>query len=83
MNKILTLLWCCAVVLLSACDSGNIEEDTTTAAREGLSIRLSGRLSGAETWSDRYQLVLAAFDGAATTRWCRKKSRRSCSTATR
>ena len=65
MNKILTLLWCCAVVLLSACDSGNIEEDTTTAAREGLSIRLSGRLSGAETWSDRYQLVLAAFDGGS------------------
>ena len=65
MNKILSLLWCCAVVLLSACDSGNIEEDTTTAAREGLSIRLSGRLSGAATWSDRYQLVLAAFDGGS------------------
>ena len=61
MNKILILLCSCVAVLLSACDSGNIEEETSTAAREGLSIRLTGRLRGADTWSDRYQLVLAAF----------------------
>ena len=61
MNKILTLLWCCAALLLASCDSGNIHEEMATTTREGLTVRMTGRLRGAESWSDRYQVVLAAF----------------------
>ena len=65
MNKILTLLWCCAALLLASCDSGNIHEEMVTTTREGLTVRMTGRLRGAESWSDRYQVVLAAFaDGS-------------------
>ncbi len=65
MNKILTFVWCCAALLLASCDSGNIHEEMVTTTREGLTVRMTGRLRGAESWSDRYQVVLAAFaDGS-------------------
>ena len=65
MNKILTLFVVLRRFAPGSCDSGNIHEEMATTTREGLTVRMTGRLRGAESWSDRYQVVLAAFaDGS-------------------
>lgn len=64
MNKFLTLLTA-SLLLSAACDSGDIHEQVPDVGGEGIAIRMTGRLTGAQSWSDRYQVVLAAFsDGS-------------------
>lgn len=47
---------------LSACDDGSIPEKTTSAEHTGYSVKMTGSISGMDTWtSNKYSLVLAAF----------------------
>ena len=71
MNKILTLLWCCAALLLASCDSGNIHEEMATTTREGLTVRMTGRLRGAE--SLRSEKVATRSRTRSTTQSCTPK----------
>lgn len=50
-----------ATVCLAACDDGLIHEKTSTAEHTGYTVKLTGRISGVNTWSNNYNLVLAAF----------------------
>ncbi|MCM1518159.1 MAG: hypothetical protein NC117_05930 [Pseudoflavonifractor sp.] len=47
---------------LAACDEGRIYDDTAIDSREGVTVRLSGRLSGLDTWPGGYSVVVAGFD---------------------
>lgn len=47
---------------LSACDDGSIPEKTASAEHTGYSVKMTGSISGMDTWtSNKYSLVLAAF----------------------
>lgn len=52
-----------ALVALSSCDEGRIYYDTDVVAEHGVSVSMTGSLSGLDTWPDGYTVVLAAFDG--------------------
>lgn len=60
MNKI-TILFLSIAWLLTACDSGDIREQQGEKESRGIIVRMSGRISGTQSWSSRYQIVLAAF----------------------
>lgn len=55
------LLGCAALLLLTGCDEGRIYEDVVEDVREGGRVRLTGTLSGTDTWSQDYNVVLAGF----------------------
>lgn len=61
--KITNILLCLALGLgLSACDDGSIPEKTTSTEHTGYSVKMTGSISGLDTWSsNKYNLVLAAF----------------------
>lgn len=44
-----------------SCDDGRIYEKEIIIPQEGLTVKLKAQLTGAETWNDRYSLVLAGF----------------------
>lgn len=47
---------------LAACDEGRIYDDTVIGSRDGITVRLSGQLSGIGTWPGGYNVVVAGFD---------------------
>ncbi|MGN0282176.1 MAG: hypothetical protein ACI4B3_07750 [Prevotella sp.] len=48
---------------ITACDEGRIYPETTaTTEREGLVMRLTGNITGLDSWADGYSVVVAAFD---------------------
>ena len=51
----------CAACLIVACDDGRIYEEVTSVQREGGSIRLTGHVTGRDTWASGYSIVLAGF----------------------
>ncbi len=46
---------------LTACDDGLIPREEHAATAGGLTAKLTGRVTGADSWPEYYQLVLAAF----------------------
>ena len=52
-----------AVALTSACDDGRIYPDSSTPTqREGLTMKLTGHLTGTNSWAEGYTVAVAAFD---------------------
>lgn len=48
-------------VSLSACDDGSIPEKTVSAEHTGYTVKMTGTITGVDTWGSTYNLVLAAF----------------------
>lgn len=52
-----------AMAVTSACDDGRIYPDSNTPTqREGLTMKLTGHLTGTNSWADGYTVAVAAFD---------------------
>ncbi len=49
-------------VALCACDDGRIYEETVSTGVEGRVVVMSGELSGVDTWTSNYSIVVAGFD---------------------
>lgn len=47
---------------LHACDEGRIYEDAVVATGEGRTVKMTGRIGGADKWPDGYSVVVAGFD---------------------
>lgn len=47
---------------LTSCDDGRIYENTGFVPREGRVLKLSGKFSGIDKWSEGYSIVVAGFD---------------------
>lgn len=47
---------------LTSCDDGRIYENTGFVPREGRVLKLSGKFSGINKWSEGYSIVVAGFD---------------------
>ena len=50
-----------ALITLTACDDGQIEEQRTVFTT-GHIVKLTGQLQGLQNWSERYNVALAGFD---------------------
>lgn len=46
---------------LTACDDGSIPRKEHTATHTGFAAKLTGHITGADSWPEYYQLVLAGF----------------------
>ncbi len=57
------LVACLLATLLSACDEGRLYEDRLVLPEEGLVLKLTGRVSGIDTWPGDYSVVVAGFSG--------------------
>ena len=64
MNKRVLTLACCFSLagLLAACDDGRIYEEQTVIPQEGLSLKMTGRISNIGSWPSGYSLVVAGFN---------------------
>lgn len=51
----------CVATGLAACDDGLVPRKEHAAAQGGCTARLTGHVTGADSWPDYYQLVLAGF----------------------
>ena len=51
---------------LTSCDDGRIYENTGFVPREGRVLKLSGKFSGINKWSEGYSIVVAGFDDRAS-----------------
>ena len=49
------------VLLLAACDSGDIEEQTLATTDNGRTVKLTAVLSGIDSWDRKYSVSLAGF----------------------
>ena len=58
-----TLYLAFAIVLLSACDSGDIEEKAYAIASTGQTVKMTAKVNGLESWDEAYSIALAGFDG--------------------
>lgn len=50
------LLWC-----MAACDDGRIYEKTVVVPQEGLTLKMTGNISGITNWPEKYSVVIAGF----------------------
>lgn len=51
------------MAVLAACDEGTIYPDTNAPTqRDGLVVKLTGHLTGTNSWADGYTVAVAAFD---------------------
>ena len=48
-------------LLLAACDSGDIEEQTISTEDKGYTVKLTAVLSGIDSWESKYSVSLAGF----------------------
>lgn len=60
--SIITLLAACVVFVATSCDEGDIKEAELTGNNEGRMAKLTANLTGMDTWSSQYSLVLAGFN---------------------
>lgn len=60
MKKMLLLLVALSAVL-AACDDGRIYEKTVVIPQEGLTLKLTGNISGLDKWPEKYSVVMAGF----------------------
>lgn len=44
-----------------SCDDGRIYEKEVTLPQEGLTLKLTGHLTGVDTWPEKYTLCVAGF----------------------
>lgn len=49
------------LLLLTSCDEGRIYEKEIVIPTDGLTLKLTGNLSGIDSWTSRYSLVIAGF----------------------
>ncbi len=49
------------LLLVAACDSGDIEERTSSSSGKGRVVKLTGNLSGVGTWDSKYAVSLGGF----------------------
>ena len=56
---IVSLLLC--VLAFASCDEGRIPEKTTVIPAEGFTVKLTGTITGTDSWPSTYRIVLAAF----------------------
>ncbi len=52
----------CLAGVLTSCDEGDITEAELSGATEGMVAELTADITGLDTWSSQYTLVLAAFN---------------------
>lgn len=57
---LLSLLLLCGIVV--SCDDGRIYEKEIVIPKEGFTLKLTGSLSGMDSWPSKYSLVLASFN---------------------
>lgn len=55
----LSIFFC---LLLTACDDGRIYEEFTSIPEEGRVVKLEGQITGIDSWSPGYSVVIAGFD---------------------
>ncbi len=54
-----------AAALLASCDDGRIYPEETVIPKEGFTLKMTGEITGMDTWTSRYNLAIAAFkDGS-------------------
>lgn len=51
-----------ALLLCTSCDDGDIYNENKNVNREGATLKLTGKLHGADQWNEEYTLVIAAFE---------------------
>lgn len=51
----------CVILCLTSCDDGLIYEKESTTEHTGYTVKMTGRITGVNTWVSNYNLVLAAF----------------------
>lgn len=56
---IFSLLMC--VLAFASCDEGRIAEKKTEVPAEGFTVKLTGTITGIDSWPSAYRIVLAAF----------------------
>ncbi len=61
MKKNMVYLLLSAAMGLTACDDGDIPRKERTATQGGHTAKLTGHITGADSWPEYYQLVLAGF----------------------
>ncbi|NCC10336.1 MAG: hypothetical protein EOM31_07505 [Bacteroidia bacterium] len=59
------LFLCFLTLGLYGCDDGRIEEKQVDYSEEGRVLKLTGRLSGLDSWGSTYSLVVAGYDGVS------------------
>ena len=62
MNTKMLLRLIAASTLLTSCDDGYIQEEVQHWS-EGKTVTVEGRISGLDSWPDKYSVALAGFDG--------------------
>lgn len=60
--KKVTLLLALFTIVISACDDGSVEEKAFVDETDGYNVVLTGTLTGGNTWSGNYNVVIAGFD---------------------
>lgn len=61
MKRINLFLILCSLIL-SACDDGRIYEKPIVIPQEGLTVKLTGNVSGIQSWPEKYSIVIAGFN---------------------
>lgn len=52
-----------SLTLFTGCDDGRIyPKEVTATAQDGRTVKITGNITGQNTWADGYEVVLAAFD---------------------
>ena len=46
---------------LIACDDGKIYDETVIVTGEGRTLKLTGQITGVESWPEEYSVVVAGF----------------------
>lgn len=60
--KRLIISWVLAMLIgFSACDDGKIYEENHIASTEGFPLRMTGSVSGIDSWPEGYSVVIAGF----------------------
>lgn len=49
------------IVGVTSCDEGRIEAETIVVPQEGFTLKLTGNLSGMDSWPEKYSIVIAGF----------------------
>ena len=60
MRKPLSILLLMLAVVLASCDDGKVEENVVTTI-EGRTVKMTGKISGIDKWTDGYTVALAGF----------------------
>ena len=59
-KAIVAYCWCC-MFMMTACDSGDIEDRDYTSMSQGQAVKVTATISGLSTWGSGYNVALAGF----------------------